>query len=233
MNKIADKDTIAKKVRKILALANNNSKAASAAAMAAALLAEHNLTMERIEEGSAEDTRISDEFETRNWCREMRHALAELNFCFCAYKTGKRGHDSVTIIGTQANVETTKVMLEYLVQTGIRLSKEQCKTDLDRQHFRKGFSDRVAKRLDDLRRQRESSTTQTGSGNALPVLASLYKQHSLANDALWKKVYGDIELVCGRSLGGGGESYSAGYAAGGGVSLDPQVGRASGRKALR
>jgi hypothetical protein len=91
----------------------------------------------------------------------------------------------------------------------------------------------VAHRLDDLRRQRETTATQTGSGGTLPVLASVYAQQSAANEALCKQLYPDLKLGHGRTVGGYGEGYSAGYAAGGSVSLDPQVGRASGRKALR
>src|SRR5215475_1934094 len=135
LNKIADK------IRKLLALANNNSnaeEAASAAAMAAALLAEHNLTVGQIET-AVDDARTSDEFVTRNWSRAMCHALAELNFCMSWYSSERGGYDTVTILGTQANVTTTRVMLDYLVQTAIRLAEERCATERDRQHFRKGF----------------------------------------------------------------------------------------------
>src|SRR5262249_25915799 len=119
LNKIADK------VRKLLALANNNSnaeEAASAAAMAAALLAEHNLTMDQVETAADDDARVSNGFETRNWSRNMCGALARLNFCKSWYMRGeKRGYDNVTLIGTQANVTVTTVMLDYLVQTADRL----------------------------------------------------------------------------------------------------------------
>ena len=124
INKIADK------VRKLLALANNNAnaeEAASAATMAAALLAEHNLTMAQVE-AAADDARISNELETRNWSRDMCHALAKLNFCKSWYTCERRGYDTVTLIGTQANVTTTTVMLDYLVQTATRLAEEKCTT---------------------------------------------------------------------------------------------------------
>jgi Protein of unknown function (DUF2786) len=231
-----DISKIVDRVRKLLALANNNAnekEAASAAARATALLAEHNLTMAQVE-SAGDDARISNEFETRNWSREMCHALAKLNFCKSWYECERRGYDSVTILGTQANVATTAVMLDYLVQTAVRLAKEQCATELDRQHFRKGFSARIAERLDELREQRAQSATQTGSGsgNTLPALASLYAQHALANEALFEKLHPKVRLTYGRSLGGGGTGYSAGYKAGGTVSLDPQMARSS-RKALR
>src|SRR5262245_545857 len=100
---MTDINRIADKVRKLLALANNNpneEEAASAAAMAAALLAEHNLTTAQIET-AADDARTSNEFETRNWSRDMCHALAQLNFCKSWYSCGeKRGYDIVTILGT-------------------------------------------------------------------------------------------------------------------------------------
>jgi hypothetical protein len=228
INKIADR------VRKLLALANNNpneEEAASAAALAAALLAEHNLTMAQVECG-ADEARVNNEFETRNWCREMRHALADLNFCYCVYTTVRRGHDWVTIIGTQANVETTKVMLDYLVQTANRLATEQCHAR-DRRRFCIGFSDRVAARLDAMRKQRAHSTTQATTGTTLPVLASLYAQHAVANEDLFKRLNPNERLGFGHRLGSGGGGYEAGYAAGDAVSLDPQVGRANRRKALR
>src|SRR6516162_7865398 len=109
LNKIADK------VRKLLALANNNAnaeEAASAAAMAAALLAEHNLTMAQVEATADDDARASNEFETRNWSRDMCHALARLNFCKSWYTCERRGYDNVTLLGTQANVAATTVMLD-------------------------------------------------------------------------------------------------------------------------
>ena len=229
LNKIADR------VRKLLALANANSneqEAASAAAMAAALLAEHNLTTAQVETAD-DDARTSDEFVIRNWSRDMCHALAALNFCKSWYTCERRGYDTVTFLGTQANVTTTTVMLDYLVQTADRLAKEQCTTERDGQHFLRGFSARVAERLDKLRRQRERGPTQTGAGNTLPVLASLYAQHSHANEAHFEKLHPNVKLSYGRSLGGGGAGYFAGYKAGGAVSLEPQVARASGRKALR
>src|SRR5262249_49196068 len=117
--------------------------------------------------------------------------------------------------------------------TAIRLAEERCTMERDRQNFRKGFSARVAERLYDLRSQRETSATQTGTGSTLPVLESLYKQHTAANEALYKKLHPNAKLSYSRSLGSGGAGYSAGYKAGGAVSLDPQVARASGRKALR
>jgi hypothetical protein len=248
-------EKLAERIRKILALAGNNpneAEAASAMERASALMAEHNLTMAHVDALGTGDERVEDihrsEHSRQTWARSIWHEVAELNFCFWCYRSPHRrtyyrqapdGHlqpiprretDEHVVVGTRANVESTKAMALYLVETVERLAREAegLYGAHDRHAFKLGCARRLAVRLRVLRRERVSAAakakqgTPTGNRN-LPTLADVYKAHETANHELYLKIHGRMPhggSTIGTSRVG---AYAAGHAAGGDIGLDAQV----------
>jgi Protein of unknown function (DUF2786) len=242
-------DKIADRIRKLLALAGNNpSEAEAAAAMepAAALMAEHNLTMMKVEtsdEAQRIETHYDGQRPRQTWARTIWNAVATLNFCLYYYQTPRppRVGDRHSVIGTRVNVVSTQIMAQYLVETVERLARE-C-PDIHAMHdhhaFKLGCARRLAERIRHLRESRvnvETTKTPTGSqpltpigspspSSNLPALANLYKSNEIANRDLYKQIHGGklgsgYGATTSRTL-----AYSHGLAAGDGVGLDPQVAR--------
>jgi hypothetical protein len=143
-------ERVAERIRKLLALANNNpseAEAAIALERASALMAEHNLTMAQVDAHGTGDERVEEKhnaaYRGQTWARLIWGSVAQLNFCMYYYRHNNRGDygwytkpngkiekgpprevDEHVVIGTRANVETTKAMVDYLVSAIERLARE-------------------------------------------------------------------------------------------------------------
>jgi hypothetical protein len=257
------REKLAERIRKLLSLAGNNPnehEALAAMERATELMAEHNLTMAHVDALGTGDERVEEthrsEHARQTWARAIWNEVAELNFCFWCYRSPhrrdyyrrtsdgrlepmpRRDTDEHVLVGTRANIESTKVMATYLVETVERLAREA--SDLcgahDRHAFKLGCARRLEKRLRELLRQRMQATTTakqqaaTGSRN-LPTLADVYKAHESANQELYLKLHGRMPRG-GSELGTSrAHAYARGHAAGGGIGLDAQV-RAKATRAL-
>jgi Protein of unknown function (DUF2786) len=256
------REKLAERIRKLLALAGNNpSEAEAAVAMerASALMAEHNLTMAHVDALGTGDERIEDthrsERARQTWARTIWHAVAELNFCFWCYRSPQRRPrfrrlpdgslqsvppretDEHVLVGTRANIESTKVMATYLVETVERLAREApgLYGAHDRHAFKLGCARRLEKRLRELLRQRmqaAASAKHDVPGNRnLPTLADVHAAHEAANQELYLKLHRRMPRG-GSALGTSrAHAYARGHAAGGGIGLDAQV-RAKATRAL-
>ncbi len=192
----------------------------------------------------------------RAWARTVWGAVAELNFCWHLYRAEQRRDQWVRIngklerqpprqadehilIGVQANVEATKAMADYLVEAVERLSRQEPGLfgQRDRYAYMIGCSERLARRLRKLKADREragvkaevraEASAPTVTVN-LPALANLYVTHDVANRELFEKAHGyKPHNTSARPGTSRADAYSKGYAAGGKVSLNAQVGRAS------
>lgn len=247
-------DKLADRIRKLLALAGNNpseAEAASAMERAAALMTEHNLTMAEVEALGSADRRVEQRYEgqrgRQTWARSIWGAVARLNFCFYFYhRPSPRGGfervaggtkwvdphrgDLHVVIGMRANVVSTQVMAQYLIETIDRLAREcpDIRGPHDHYAFKMGCARRLAERLRQLRESRLSSERRQapeGRAGGLPALARSYQAHEIANRAMFEKIYG-------YQLGGGKGyytvpsnvgAYARGHAAGDGIRLDSQV----------
>jgi hypothetical protein len=222
-------NSLVDRIRKLLALAGNNPserEAAMAMERASALMAEHNLTMAQVETLGTDDERIEDQFigehKRQPWVRSIWDAVAELNFCFFVYRVYD---EQYFLIGARANVETTKIMVAYLVQTVERLARELG----EGRAFRTGCADRLVRRLIALRLQRmqAAATSQSAStGTKLPALADVYQRHGDANRDLYLKIHkhmprGARQQSCISATNFG--AYERGYEAGGNIGLATQV----------
>jgi hypothetical protein len=127
-----DIEAIIEKVRKLLALAGNNSneaEAASAAQKAQDLLEAYNLDMATVNQSTRtftarEDTRMGGGL--YKWQRALWFATATLNFCRYSYIRGNKlgGTYEHQLIGSKANVIGARVMAEYLEGVTERLARK-------------------------------------------------------------------------------------------------------------
>jgi Protein of unknown function (DUF2786) len=81
-------ERVAERIRKLLALANNNpseAEAAIALERASALMAEHNLTMAQVDAHGTGDERVEEKhnaaYRGQTWARLIWGSVAQLNFC--------------------------------------------------------------------------------------------------------------------------------------------------------
>jgi Protein of unknown function (DUF2786) len=243
-------ERIADRIRKLFALAGNNTNEAEAtAAMETAnrLMAEYNISMASVEAANpdADQVRTEEKFKAKRarmtWARSIWNTVSEINFCRFWYETGWRGTepDKFTVIGTRANVVTVQLMAEYLTQTIERLAAHTYRNANDRRAFSLGCARRVSQRLrdDQQRRVREDADAKryanhlaavAGTGTAL-VLANVYEQHRIANQMFMSQHHPHLKLTTRSGPTTNlSVAFNRGYAAGNTVGLTPQVGR-SGR----
>jgi hypothetical protein len=246
------RERLAERIAKLLRLASNNSferEAVAATERAYALMEEHNLTMAQIDAHGSGDERLQESFHGdyrgQTWARSIWAGVAQLNFSMYAYMSAERVQryertadgqiekrpmrevDEHLIVGTESNVASTKVMVEYLIATVERLAGQECYGAREQHAFKIGCADRLYDRLITLRREREQASRkeqQAASGN-LPVLADVYTAHLAANEALYCKIHGHLPRGSGSTLGSNDtDAYARGHAAGGGIGLATQVG---------
>jgi hypothetical protein len=243
------------RIRKLLALAGNNpSEAEAGAAMerAAALMAEHNLTLAEVETLGTENERIEERYQGKRarqtWARSIWGAVARLNLCLYYYQTpsteshlervaggktrwvGPHTGDLHQLIGTRANVVSTQVMAQYLVDTVERLARE-C-PDIHGMHahhaFKLGCARRLADRIRRLREDRmyaEQTTAPAPHSGGQPIrLPGSYQIHDAANQMMFLEVYG-YHLAGGgyRPTTSNSHAYSRGQRAGEQIGLDAQA----------
>lgn len=123
------------RLQKLLALAAEGSGATEAEAQSAmekaqAIMAEHNLTMATIaatgEKGSEQRAKEGlDGQAMYDYQRKLMRIIADVNYVYVSilYSYKRRGQRAIgyTLIGTESNVATVKIMFEYLMQTINRL----------------------------------------------------------------------------------------------------------------
>lgn len=171
MGSPAEINKVAILINKLLALSKGGgateAEALLAAEKAQGLMTQHNLSMANVEaaggQSGDEGKRIKDGVSHRQvykWQRTLMNALAELNFCFCKEEFERRRGQSVfngyQLIGRAANVASTRVMFEYLLQSIDRLAKSEVQDPTQyftryAHSFKEGCADRVIERLQERR----------------------------------------------------------------------------------
>lgn len=199
------------KVRKLLALANNNAnehEAAIASAKAMELLAQHNLDMAVVGESRTASNRQDNKTKggLYTWQRQLWNAVAELNFCKYWYiaGTGKGQTYMHRILGRRENVVAAEILAEYLQSAVERLAQEWAKRQgmnvfkKEAIIYREGIALRLVSRLNDQRREKLSEerrkeaarkaaadAAHSPSGGTALVLASVIQsEDDLNNDYL-------------------------------------------------
>lgn len=191
------------RIRKLLALANNNSnehEASAAVAKAQAIMAEFNITTSETGETS-ETTREKAETDlsvSKPWHEDLMAAIAKNNFCAHWVESGiSRRFDGTgslkmrrrhMLIGRQANVLVATSVYTYLVQTMVRLCPYEDARGRSNASWFAGCGDRLIARLADQRRESEAASRARrqepgrGDGTSL-VLSDVYSsEEDLNND---------------------------------------------------
>lgn len=217
-------DKLIKKIRALLAKANDKSvtehEAAMFAAKAQELLIANNLAMtdmtrEDVDRGGIADQQFQDKW-TSPSRKHVLNAVCEFYMC----KILIHGHlKQVTVIGRPHNVAVAVEMADYLIKTVVRLSNEFGReTGGHVISFRKGAMLRLARRLEQMQREREKKDPATSSRELV-----LFKDESaLVHDFMHSKF-----LVAksrkARRMTADQKAFAAGAAAGGRISLQDQL----------
>jgi hypothetical protein len=175
---------------------------------------------------------VGGDYRGQTWARSIWAGVAELNFSMYAYVPAGRAQrylrtadgyveklprhevDQHLIVGTQSNVASTKVMVEYLIGTVERLAREERLYGAREQHaYKVGCADRLYDRLIKLRQEREQASRkeQQATSSNLPVLADVYAAHQAANEELYCKIHGCLPRS-GGTHGGTSEATPTGAA---------------------
>lgn len=210
MHNLSDEHlSVIEKVKKLLALADNNDnehQAEAAAAKAMDLLAAYNLDMAMVSSAKGKGDREKKIFKggLYQWQRNLWNSVARLNFCMYLYKTGtgygqKYEH---RLIGRVENVIGASTMADYLQSTIDRLAKEWAKERglnvfcRDAIAYREGMAVCVVGRLEEKRRKelaeeerkreeqkaRAKHPAYADSGTALVLSDVIQNETDLNND---------------------------------------------------
>lgn len=232
-------DKIVDRIRKLLALAGNNSQekeAQAALEKAHALLSEHNLDMTAIE--SSNDDIVSDNStvtDSKPWRRPLAVAVARLYFCEALFsfrydecKTRPCGYiryDVHRFIGQSHNVAVAKEMFSYLETTISRLAREASKGSRSRSKFEQSFKIACVKRLRERILEIVRNSMSTGStGSTLPALANLYEQASKMNKEFIESNFHGVVERSPRATVSDTDGAIAGNQAGDVINLSGQIG---------
>jgi len=208
-----DLEKIVDKVRKLLALANNNpneAEASLAAQKAQDLLAAYNLDMSSIGNGSDEDhsrSKNSIMGGAAEWQRQLWNSVAQLNFCLYFYerkhcrrteKTKVRLRWHHQIIGKKVNVLSTVLMCEYLENVVERLTREAFPGEMKSNAalaFREGLADRIRtkiyKRRDEMLAEEKARSSSAANGQPTKNALVLATYTQAETDANWDVVMGE------------------------------------------
>lgn len=247
-----DKAAVLAKVRKCIALGNNEGATEAererALAQAGKLLASVNLTMAAVGEVLEDRVREMHDLapELREWPMSALGGIARLFFCRYYRDGADPKRAKFYYIGKSVNVATVQMMVQYVIVNIVKEAKKRANmakaaelldgykgTDegygKDWEYaFCLGASEAVRKQCDDLvaARERDGIQSDEGSGTAL-VLLDLAAQEKAKNDAMLRAM--GIFLHSAQIRGAkDGAAYGAGAAHGSKINLSRQVGSGSG-----
>lgn len=211
----AKTEAVIDKIRKLLALANNNPnerEAEAASAKAHELLEAYNLDVAIVSKQSnkfaARDQRIF-QGGLYKWQRDLWDMTARLNFCKYYFKRGLEAGSQYEheLIGSKANVIATQIMANYLQQAIERLTRQWCETNYPNKSiffkpaiaYREGMAARIVTRMWNLReqhlreekerikREREANAAQgINTENALVLQDVISTEEDLNLDFIYK-----------------------------------------------
>lgn len=200
---------IIERIKKLLALANNNpNEAEAAAAMAKAqeLLEAYNLDAAVVgdRDNARKDTKKKGGL--YSWQRKLWDAVAKLNFCYYVSIKGLARGSSYEhrLIGSHANVIATEMMAQYLQDTVERLAQKWAKDNAYKSVFvreaiayREGMVLRLSTKLNERReaivsearrkeqeRKRDEARADIVTGNELTILDVISSEEDFNNDYL-------------------------------------------------
>lgn len=143
------------KVKKLFALSNssNENEASLAFEKAHKLLKEYNLSINDIQKDTIYDVKEETVYEAKNdsaWRAIIMSGVAKANYCELLKRFTRNGYKQV-LVGKEHNIIVAKEMINYLIATIERLSKDYRASD--RVSFKNGVSARLYTRLLDTLKQ--------------------------------------------------------------------------------
>jgi hypothetical protein len=232
---------LARKIRALMAKANDPSvteqEAASYAAKVQELLVKNGLAMSDVRKD--DETQRGDIGATKQkdlWKSPARKNLlrAVCRFYMCEAVSPARYTNQWTIIGRPHNVVVAVEMTEYLIKTTVRLSNAYGRANIGSNiiDFRRGCMDRLAERLYEmLRSQRQQTPEYKSDGNPGNLPALFLSEHQLVKRVMEQAIPG-LVYKKQKPLKQGSDAVR-GREAANGISLQTQVaGRSGGRLAI-
>lgn len=231
-----DRDRVLARVRKMLALANDQQASEgerdNALRMAHATLAKYNLELSDTQ--AKDDPRGKHEavYYSRPWSRSCSAAIAELFFCKYVFVQPRRTQDGKHyFIGKGTNATTALEMARFIVgsidKEATRWQRANGGNHDSWRAFCWGATMAITKRVKELQASKDQASAP---GTAL-VLANLYQVEAAANEAFLRAT---MNTTKGRNAPGTRDygASAAGRSYGNSVSLSTQVGGASGTAKL-
>lgn len=222
-------DKIAKRVRKIMALANNNPNEAErdvALRHAANLLAKYNLDMSTIENAPGVDDvgETMPPLCTEKWAMHIVQGICKLYYCQCFISSTESKKQSV-IVGTKANTAIAGEMAYWAIESVRKESNRQFKNATERRSFRLGAAIRLYHRAMEIvkeeeTREKDSHQLATATGNSLLVIRNQLAQK---NDDFLSLKYPDLQTRRSRPSSVIRGAYDAGQSYGNAVGLTRQM----------
>ena len=222
-------DNILAKIKKLQALAANNSnvaEAAAAAAKAQALMFEHNITTAEVETASVADVYEKIEHtldanrNTIGWKASLLYVIAKHNFCRAV---SHGGTTRMSLVGKRSNVEGVLYLYAVCEREIDRLATAETKAQLaDKAIFRRSFCrGAVAAISERLRAQRQASEAQA---NTAHTTALVLRNVETEVAAQLKRFFPRLQTrrsACRNH----GDGYARGQAAGRTIGLHGGIGR--------
>ncbi len=173
-------NTVAQKIRKLLALADGNkneNERNSAMKLAMELLSKHNLDMAQVAD-SAEDVDVVEVdayLKLDPWIRSIMHAACTLYYTRFIMRPiyggyyGDRKEWHPTFVGTPENIDCTMEIATWLIDSIRQESNWLFRAACERRSFRVGAADRILERANQLIAEEKQNCGSTPS-NSLMVL---------------------------------------------------------------
>lgn len=206
-------DKINNKIAKLLKLSKspNEAEAQSAIRKAHNLLKKYNLRLEDIKEQSdIKKERIYKCMRERKWKRLLLQQVAIYNYCYVIYYQGYKFFE-YEIFGRDYNIEITKSMFEYLVETIERMTKDIKRANrLNTNNYKMGITSRLIQRLEELK----IIENENPDCKSLVIISNEAKEeaHKLGDIKLMNNTYSEYDL-----------SYYKGEADADNISLSKQI----------
>lgn len=216
-----DMERVIERVRKMLAMANDKAnihESAVAAAMAEKLMRKYNLDMSDVEIAELGAKDVNQEFEwtggkTKAWQEWIAVAAAKLYDCEVTY-TGHKLNQGLAFRGVGPDPTVAAETFKYLRNETLRLAKIMVRGRKELNSFYAGCGDMLARRLQELKQERDNEFARSATGTSLVVR----KQDLIA------QVYGQTRYGrAGSYSPSDAQAFYAGREAGKGVNLSDQI----------
>ena len=217
--------SIVEKIQKCLALGQspNENEARLAMARANELLVKYNLSILDVVENKEETTDkvIFQHSYTETWRSVLVNNVAKHNLCMLLLCKSYKGVE-YKIIGKPVNIKTTEWMLTYFFEVIERITKKECKSG-SREAFKYGMVKGLSEKLEEIRRQEQTSMHNSENTTAL-VVTKMYETARKENNSYIARNIGRTTTTSTSGYSDG-RNIASGREHGRNVNINSQIGR--------